>query len=290
MNLTRFQTYGESAERAFETLCNQLFERYLRRTYPGDLIKFRAINGAGGDGGIEAYGQLRNGEMIVVQAKWFPTNIDDTQITQIRGSVTTAMRLRPSIKEYIICIPRNHNSTTMRRGPADLGPRPSVNHEEQRIDDLSEELSLGFPGLTVTWWFEHDLDLQIHESDNEGVHRFWFDREIMSFRRLQNQFEIQKTGWLSHRYIPELHGHGIIRKDVQQLLYSEPFRLRLSKTLETKLSPLLTTSRLLARFIPTLSGQHPLHAILDRHSNSGSPPGFPLRIKQTSPFFQVKAT
>ena len=54
MNWTKFITYGDSPQNAFETLCNQLFERYLKRTYKTDLLKFRVINGAGGDGGIEA--------------------------------------------------------------------------------------------------------------------------------------------------------------------------------------------------------------------------------------------
>lgn len=62
MNWTSFITYSDSYQEAFETLCNQLFERYLRRTYKDDLVKFRVINGAGGDGGIEAYGELKNGE------------------------------------------------------------------------------------------------------------------------------------------------------------------------------------------------------------------------------------
>lgn len=61
MNWTKFITYGNSSQNAFETLCNQLFERHLKRIYKTDLIKFRVINGAGGDGGIEAYGQFSSG-------------------------------------------------------------------------------------------------------------------------------------------------------------------------------------------------------------------------------------
>lgn len=64
MNWNSFNTYGDSPNNAFETLCNQLFERYLKRTYLNDLNKFRVINGSGGDGGIEAYGQLVSGEII----------------------------------------------------------------------------------------------------------------------------------------------------------------------------------------------------------------------------------
>jgi hypothetical protein len=83
MNWTSFITYGDSYQEAFETLCNQLFERYLRRTYKDELVKFRVINGAGGDGGIEAYGELKNGDLIAIQAKWFRQVIDDSEGSQL---------------------------------------------------------------------------------------------------------------------------------------------------------------------------------------------------------------
>ena len=49
MNWSNFKTYGESPEKAFETLCNQLFERHLCRTHGHKLQKYRVINGAGGE-------------------------------------------------------------------------------------------------------------------------------------------------------------------------------------------------------------------------------------------------
>jgi hypothetical protein len=66
MNFNTFKTYSDSPQNAFETFCTQLFERHLRRKYGSNLIKFRVVNGAGGDGGIEAYGELSNGDLIAV--------------------------------------------------------------------------------------------------------------------------------------------------------------------------------------------------------------------------------
>jgi len=110
MNWTKFLTYGDSVMNSFETLCTQLFERFLRREYGKQIVKFQVINGAGGDGGIEAYGELKTGEIIAVQAKWFRETISDSEIAQIKNSVDTAKKLRPQIKEYIICIPRDIGS------------------------------------------------------------------------------------------------------------------------------------------------------------------------------------
>ena len=84
MNWNNFLTYGDSPQNAFECLCNQIFERHLRRTYNEDLKKFRVINGDGGDGGIEAYGEIKSKGIIAVQAKWFRNSIGNGQINKIK--------------------------------------------------------------------------------------------------------------------------------------------------------------------------------------------------------------
>lgn len=74
MNWTHFLTYGDSKQEAFETLCTQLFERFLRRKYGTDLVKFRVVNGAGGDGGVEAYGELRSGDALLFSRLYLTAN------------------------------------------------------------------------------------------------------------------------------------------------------------------------------------------------------------------------
>ena len=80
MNWTRFRTYDDAPERAFESLCDQLFERWCRREYNTKILCINIVNGAGGDGGVEAYMKLQTGEYIGLQAKWFPDSIDDKKI------------------------------------------------------------------------------------------------------------------------------------------------------------------------------------------------------------------
>ncbi len=96
-----FNTYGGSYQNSFETLCNQLFERYLSKEYTNSIDEFKVINGTGGDGGIEAYGKLSNGNFIAIQSKWFKKALDKNEINQIKKSITTALSIRPNITEYI---------------------------------------------------------------------------------------------------------------------------------------------------------------------------------------------
>ena len=117
-----FNTYGGGYQNSFETICNQLFERYFSRNYATTINEFKVINGAGGDGGIEAYGKLSNGNFIAIQSKWFKQALDNNEIKQIKNSITTALNIRPNIIEYIICIPHNVSSVKIGRGK-----KPTVN-------------------------------------------------------------------------------------------------------------------------------------------------------------------
>ncbi len=252
MNWDRFLLYGDAPTQAFETLCNQLFERYLRRKYKSDLIKFRVINGSGGDGGIEAYGELRNGDLIAVQSKWFKDVMEDLQIRQIRSSIQTAKALRPNIRKYIICTPRDISSLKFGRGKKGEDKKPILDFEEQRVDDLISEMKTEFPDLELIWWFNQDLLTEIQQQDNEGVNKYWFDREILAIKHLQQQFDLHKVSWLSERYASELHGRGVIQNAIKALLFEEDYRQSLFNRLVSETRPFVNAKELVDKFVPTL--------------------------------------
>ena len=87
MNWDRLQTYGLSSEKSFEMLCNQLFENWCKEEYGSSLQSFCVVNGAGGDGGVESYAVLNDGSVIGLQAKWFRSSINASQVNQIKGSL-----------------------------------------------------------------------------------------------------------------------------------------------------------------------------------------------------------
>ena len=251
MNWNSFNTYGDSPNNAFETLCNQLFERYLRRKYSSNLIKFNAINGAGGDGGIESYGQLVSGEIIAVQSKWFPQRIDRQEIEQIRKSIIPAKDLRPQIIEYFICIPHDVSSLKYGRGRTGESKKPINDYEEKTIDDFTIEIEKQYSDLKITWWFEKDIELELQQPENEGVYKFWFDKEIISIDYLREIFEHQKLGWLHERYISELHGQGVINKEYQKLCFSAKYRRELYKEIEETIIELQSCITLIDKFLQT---------------------------------------
>lgn len=233
MNWTRFRTYNDSPERAFEALCDQLFERWCHREYENKILCINIVNGAGGDGGVEAYIKLQTGEYIGLQAKWFPESIDDQKIRQIRNSVKTAKNVRNNLIKYIICVPRYLSDKKMGKGG-----KPVKNHERLRWDDFLKEINQQYPEMILELWDDNQLLTELQYPDAEGIRKFWFEREEISLESLKKRFELAKNGWLKERYVSSLHGSGYICNYISEMLGISTYRRNLVSDLtqvETKI-------------------------------------------------------
>lgn len=204
MNWANFQTFNDAPTKAFEILCNQLFENWCKEQYSSELASFHVVNGAGGDGGVESYAVLSDGKIIGLQAKWFPDSITTNQMGQIKNSINTALKMRPRIARYIVCIPRDLASLT---GKGD-------NTEDKRWEDMKSEVLKDNPNLTLDLWNESRLTQELQKECSAGIFKFWFERAEISEESIQFSFEKSKNSWLSTKYVPELNTFGTIHNYV----------------------------------------------------------------------------
>ena len=103
MDIKSINTHNLDQDKAFEILCNQIFENWLKRNYPTHQ-DFIVVNGDGGDGGVESYTTLSDGSKIANQVKWFMKSFANTQVKEIEESIEAAMINHPEITKYIIFI------------------------------------------------------------------------------------------------------------------------------------------------------------------------------------------
>ena len=200
MNWTNFQTYNDAPTKAFEILCNQLFENWCKEQYTSELVSFHVVNGAGGDGGVESYAVLSDGTIIGLQAKWFPDSITTNQMGQIKNSINTALKMRPQITRYIVCLPRDLASLTGKRD----------NTEDKRWEDMKSEVLKEHSNLTLDLWNETRLTQELQKDRSAGIFKFWFERAEISEESVRFSFEKSKISWLSTKYVPELNTFGTI--------------------------------------------------------------------------------
>lgn len=213
MNWNNFNTHGESKEKAFEIFSNQIFKVYCEEKYKDYIKKFVVINGAGGDGGIEAYAELWNKNIIAIQSKCFFDVIEASEINQIRKSINTAISIRKNIQKYIVCVPR------------DLANKKNCaeKYERKRVENLFDEFK--DTNIEFELWGDFELsDYIMKHNELAGVHRFWFNNSEIDFSTINKSFEIQKNGWLKERYNKRLHVESNINREIEKLIGNEKNR------------------------------------------------------------------
>ena len=221
MDWTRFDNHGESKNHAFEVMCNLLFESWCKDTYGEELTRFSFVNGDGGDGGVEAFASLKNGEIIAVQSKWFPEKIEDGQIRQIAKSFQTAVEVRPNIKKYVVCVPRNlGNKRIVGKGKA------ANNTESDRWDKLSADLKKSNPNVDIILWDETSIQEHLTRPANQGIYKYWFENTIIFDNLFKLSFEKTVNGWAKTKYIPEIHTAGYIHNRLEYFVGSAELSLR----------------------------------------------------------------
>lgn len=205
MDWNRFDPHGEDPRAAFEALTAQLFERWCRREYPHPHCEVRCIDGKGGDGGVEAYATLGSGSEVGLQAKWFQ-GLGDKQIKQIDESLRTAVEVHPRLVHYIVAIPKDLGDKRRGRGRS----------ESERWEAWRAAAMTLAPAVKVQLWGTAQIELLLAE--NEGLEAYWFSDRRVTQTDLARRFEVAERGWLSHRYLPDLHAAGDLEQHVALLL------------------------------------------------------------------------
>jgi hypothetical protein len=176
--------------------------------YRDQIQHIHVVNGAGGDGGVEAYAMLSDGTYVGVQAKWFLNPLDSHEIAQIRSSIATARQVRPELVRYIVCIPRNLANKSGK----------SEKSERGRWNVFLKETQKKHPKLDLILWDHKRLLEELQSPGAEGIFKFWFEKQEMALGDLVHRFNIAKNGWLNKRYIPSLHAIGKIHSHILYLL------------------------------------------------------------------------
>lgn len=218
----KFNTQGMSPADAYEELCCQLFEYWGKRQRQLDSNwTYRNIRGAGGDGGIEAYWTNESStECYAVQAKWFRSTLTSSQWSQIRNSVQQAIKIRPHLTQYTICIPHNLTSSkTIAHGKTSQG-------EDAAWRIFKSEIEKENPGLKVVLWDENEINNLLIQHANEGLRGFWFEKTEVNPEAFQ--IALAKTvARLKSRYIPDINKDGGLSIFLDKYLGSPTQRKRI---------------------------------------------------------------
>lgn len=238
MDWTKFSNHGESNNHAFEVMCNLLFENWCNEEYEGRISQFSFVNGAGGDGGVEAFCVLDSGEIIGIQSKWFPDKLESTQITQIKKSLETAMQVRPEIVTYIVCIPRDMSSLKMGRGK-----KPVSNTEASRWSSFVDGAKTSYPDTEVILWDETRIQERLTRPNSAGIYKYWFENTLVFDNQINTSYKKAINSWAKAKYIPEVYSFGEIHNRLEFFLGTVKLAERRHKAVVEFINRLSTLKR-----------------------------------------------
>lgn len=207
MDWSNFNHHGDAPDCAFEALTGVLFERWCRRELSSQIQQVVFVNGAGGDGGVEAYVKLDDGKLIGLQAKWFREPLGSSQINQIKKSLKTATEVRENLTRYIVTIPRDLSDGKTKK--------TQQTTECDRWNNFVNQAKIDHPNVTIDLWGETRIAELLAELGSEGLERYWFQGSVADVKYLKLKFEQALNGWLSLRYAPDLHQSGQIEEELK---------------------------------------------------------------------------
>ncbi len=177
---------------AFEDLCCQL----AHHTVPEDASYIR-LHGAGGDGGVECFADLPDGSRMGWQAKYV---FDiDSLLTQAAGSVTTALKIHPTITRYVVCFPFDVTGPTGR-----CGRSGQEKLDEWRTNQEKKFAAKGRQLIIESWPASKLRELLLQYDVSGGIREFFFNQKILTNEWFSEHLErAQKTA--GPRYTPKLN-------------------------------------------------------------------------------------
>ena len=205
IDFSNFKSYQGKESKSFELLCYHICIQQF-----GHLGEFTAIDGSGGDGGIEFYLELQNGDIWGWQCKYFGGSgrlNESNRKNQIKNSLKTAVLKKQNLKRWILCL---KNDLT-----------------QLEIDWLKKESKSYSSILKTSWWGDSYLTSFLSKEKFNGISKFFFGQLELSnewfTKRFTENFESVKEKYDEDVHIKDEFAYAKIQKS----LLSEEFFLEI---------------------------------------------------------------
>ena len=197
IDFTRIRSVGPSGQRGgFEQfICEQVAQES-----PEPDAKFVSLHGDGGDGGVECYWTLNNGDEYGYQAKYW-THHGDVDKDQLDKSVKAAVEQHPNLKKYKIAIPADPTGPTGGRGKSLLEKIHNAGGWLEGWQKMATDR-----GMDVEFEIEWETNIvdRLNRLDTSGAQRrYWFDVDVLSDQWWEDR-KREAVDTARPRYMPEL--------------------------------------------------------------------------------------
>lgn len=182
---------ADGSRGSFERLIQHLAEL----NPPPGASEFRPIEGAGGDGGIEAYWVCDDGSETGYQAK-FHERAGDIDWAALDGSVRTALATHPALSKIVVAMPCDLTDVRKQRGTS---AREKWNARVAGWEEEAKPRSVAFEFMGGS-----QIERLLTEPGAAGLREYWFGDKLLSTEWFNEAFQ-RTVAALDERYHPEDH-------------------------------------------------------------------------------------
>lgn len=206
VDFNRLKPYNGKSTQCFEHLCYQLAVKEY-----GHMGTFTAIDGSGGDGGVEFYLDLHSGERWGWQCKFFGDtgrlSIANRDLA-ITNSFETAIRNHGNLNRYFVCLKTDltTESTSKKAGKFSKGEKNWFDEE------LIKKIPDGRP-ISLEFWGESKFIALLKEPKNVGVRSFFFGELELNQEWFTAKF-YENFEKVKDKYDPDLHAIDQFTKSI----------------------------------------------------------------------------
>lgn len=187
----------------FEELGTQIFFG----EYDGMGESFR-IEGAGGDGGVEAYILCPSSGKFGFQSKFFD-KLEETQWRQMTKSVKSAVKNHPELKQYVFAVPRNRTPGQIQKwNRLVTGWKAYV-----KSQNIPHEIDF-------IWWGYSELATHLLKARYQNQLIYWFG--VPDFNEAWiDKFNAASISQLDKRYSPKQHVDTIAGRKLEAFAWGD---------------------------------------------------------------------
>lgn len=194
IDFSKIHSFDLGQRTSFEELVCQLsrYEKFQEKSV------YKRVEGAGGDGGIEAYWTKPNGKKTGYQAKYFLRS-GDIKWSQLDKSVEQALITHPELECYVFALPCDLTDKSGAKGRGKSG----WEHWDTRVTKWKKKAqTLGFDEIEFKVWTNSELLARTLEIG--GIREYFFGDIELSRRWFSEHVEVASS-MLGERFHPEDH-------------------------------------------------------------------------------------
>lgn len=210
--------YNNDKFKSFEKFCFCIANRQF-----DDKGKFTPIDGSGGDGGVEFYLNLDNGEYWGWQAKFFNNTTRlkySNRKKQIMESLISSCKNYPKLKKWFLCTNSDFTSGEIEWYEDEIKSnvrrikkyKELIDIEKEHVDNVLENLELVHWGETK---FNHFCSLP----ECQGILNYFFGEFEINMDWFYDKFDLFKTTDIE--FLKELYVENNVNDDINTILIQE---------------------------------------------------------------------